>query len=467
MKKQGFTLYIYQKNNNMKPINILLVSLCFILFSCSKDVATSQSNDKAIVSFQVYNYDATIDEYEKSIYLTLPIGSNLNEIEPTIKISRKATISPASGVTQDFSNPIIYTVQAEDGSKQQYTVNIALTKSSLARIESFAIDGVKGRIKDNWTTINHTEGNSIQIWLSGVSDVTNLKPIIEVSKGAKVYPASDIEVDFSRPVIYTVTAEDGGAASYAVGVQYEKFPSGLLYVTSMRNTNKSNGITTHYNFDLDCLSRIKSFTKTTNPFYIEGSLVDGDIVNILYDDRGKITQLIFDEKKDNAVINTRTLNISYPNNKTVLAIEQLAGGNTKKDIITLNDKGKVSKFETGSKTVIYTYDNYDNLIEQATANHGYKKISYDSYNSIFAYLSAPHWILLYTTEELIGSGTNNPTSIRTYKQNGELIEDIGYNYSYDSRTRYPRTYNYQSEGEEFKGIVFLKYVFPFSLNFAY
>lgn len=447
----------------MKIIDALLLSLCFILFSCSSD-DTSRSNDKEILSFHVYNYNAVIDQDQKCINLLLPSGTSLNEIEPTIIISDKSTIYPTSGVKQDFSNPVIYTVQAEDGSKQQYTVNLTLTKSSLARMQSFTINGVKGSIKDNWTTITYIGGNYVQIWLKGVDDVTKLKPKVEVSEGAKVSPTSDVEVDFSQPVTYTVTAEDGSVAFYTVGVQYDKFPSGLLYVTTIRNTNRTKNITTHYDFYFDSLNRIRSFTKATKPFYIGESLVDGDIVYAKYDDRGKISKLIFEEKKDNSVINTRTINISYSNSKTVSAIEQLAGGGTRQDIITLNDRDKVWKFETESKTVMYIYDKFDNLIEQTTVNQEYKKIDYDKYNSAFAYLTVPHWILLYTTEELIGSGANNPLSIWTYNQNGELIEDIDYRYNYDSRTRYPRGYDYQVEDEEFEGVVFFKYVFPYSLN---
>jgi len=48
----------------------------------------------------------------------------LKALVPTIKISDKATIIPASGVAQDFSGKVNYTVIAEDGSMQVYTVSI-------------------------------------------------------------------------------------------------------------------------------------------------------------------------------------------------------------------------------------------------------------------------------------------------------------------------------------------------------
>ena len=35
------------------------------------------------------------------------------------------------------------------------------------------------------------------------------KPTITISEGATITPAADVEQDFSSPVVYTVTSEDG------------------------------------------------------------------------------------------------------------------------------------------------------------------------------------------------------------------------------------------------------------------
>ena len=53
-------------------------------------------------------------------------AEELAALVPTIKISEKATISPASGVAQDFSKPVTYTVTSEDGiTTTTYTVSVA------------------------------------------------------------------------------------------------------------------------------------------------------------------------------------------------------------------------------------------------------------------------------------------------------------------------------------------------------
>jgi hypothetical protein len=51
-----------------------------------------------------------------------------------------------------------------------------------------------------------------------------LTPTITVSPGATVSPASGQKEDFVKPVTYTVTAEDGSAKAYTVGVQQVGLP---------------------------------------------------------------------------------------------------------------------------------------------------------------------------------------------------------------------------------------------------
>ena len=67
------------------------------------------------------------------ISATYPKGTNVNNLSPVIRVSDKATISPASGVTQDFSNDkaVTYTVTAEDGkTSKTYTAKATVSTSN-------------------------------------------------------------------------------------------------------------------------------------------------------------------------------------------------------------------------------------------------------------------------------------------------------------------------------------------------
>ena len=64
-----------------------------------------------------------------SIILDLPHGTDVTALAPTIITSAKATVNPKSGVAQNFTDPKTYTVTAEDGSTQDYTVTVFVLNS--------------------------------------------------------------------------------------------------------------------------------------------------------------------------------------------------------------------------------------------------------------------------------------------------------------------------------------------------
>lgn len=61
-------------------------------------------------------------------------GADISALAPTITVSEGATVTPASGVAQDFSNnrTVTYTVVSEDyGTTNTYSVSVAATQTSL------------------------------------------------------------------------------------------------------------------------------------------------------------------------------------------------------------------------------------------------------------------------------------------------------------------------------------------------
>lgn len=102
-----------------------LLSLNIFLFSCSdEDDQPSLSNNTEIVSFSFsdLNVNATISN--GSITATLPLYTDLTDLAPTIVVAEGATITPASGIAQDFTEPVTYVVRAEDGTEFMFTATI-------------------------------------------------------------------------------------------------------------------------------------------------------------------------------------------------------------------------------------------------------------------------------------------------------------------------------------------------------
>lgn len=80
-------------------------------------------------------------------------------------------------------------------------------------------------------------GNEITIDVPFGTDVTNLTPNITIPTNATVYPPSGVSKDFSAPVVYTVTAEDGSTKTYTVTVEVADTP----IVTNIQFDNPTSG----------------------------------------------------------------------------------------------------------------------------------------------------------------------------------------------------------------------------------
>ena len=82
----------------------------------------SSSEEQAIISFVVKGVSATIDNGARTITAQVPSGTNLTALAPVITLAGGAAVSPASGVTTDFTNPVIYKI-----TKGSATVNYTVT----------------------------------------------------------------------------------------------------------------------------------------------------------------------------------------------------------------------------------------------------------------------------------------------------------------------------------------------------
>jgi hypothetical protein len=89
------------------------------------------SKNKFIKSFNFPSLGAVgvINEATHNINITVPFGVDVSALTPTIKISGGATISPNSGTLLNFSGPVVYTVTAENGDTQTYTVAVSVHSS--------------------------------------------------------------------------------------------------------------------------------------------------------------------------------------------------------------------------------------------------------------------------------------------------------------------------------------------------
>ena len=82
------------------------------------------NTDKSILKFTIGSSAGRIDETADTVAVTVPYGTDVTKLAPAITVSSGAAVSPASGATQDFTKPVVYTVTAQNGGKQAYTVTV-------------------------------------------------------------------------------------------------------------------------------------------------------------------------------------------------------------------------------------------------------------------------------------------------------------------------------------------------------
>jgi len=164
------------------------------------------NTETEIVDFSVAEQiaPASIDSLLHIVTAEVPEGTDVTALIPTIGLSEGATSDPDSGVSRDFSAPVVYTVIAEDGATEQdWTVDVVFTQNTEAGIISFSLAEETGPATID--TLLYT----VFIEVPDGTDVTALVPIIALSPGATIAPVSGVAADFSAPVVYTATAEDG------------------------------------------------------------------------------------------------------------------------------------------------------------------------------------------------------------------------------------------------------------------
>lgn len=223
------------------------------------------NNEAEILTFSVDEQMAAaiIDPVAATITLEVLNGTNLATLVPEFTLSSGATatvgaVEQESGVSVvDFTNPVVYTVTAEDGTTEKvWTVTITQAAVSIqAEILSFSLVEQIGP-----ATIDSGTG-TIEITVAPGTEVTALVPTIEVSLGATISPLSDVAQDFTSAVVYTVTAQDGTTTkAWTVTVtissiipiydiQFTPAPSGESPYKDQVVTTKGIVTAKHYNYE--------------------------------------------------------------------------------------------------------------------------------------------------------------------------------------------------------------------------
>ena len=215
------------------------------------------SNTKDITTFSIGDRVGAINGTD--ITVAMPFGTTTTTLTPTIAITG-TSINPASGIAQDFTSPVTYTVTAADGTTKVYTVTVMVAASDAKNINALTIPTQVGLTVINEAALPIP---TITVILPYGAVVTSLIPTIAIT-GTSINPASGIAQDFTNPVTYTVTAANGTTKAYKItvtlrvpgqvsvfngdGVTFNMMyaPGGLTFPTGTDNSGTPATVATAY-----------------------------------------------------------------------------------------------------------------------------------------------------------------------------------------------------------------------------
>lgn len=241
------------KNNpikNLKIFSALVLCLAFVVVSgCKNDASddsgstASKSSENKIIEFgfkkdsnSSLSGDIKGRINGKTISVEVPSGTDKTKLKASFEISSKAqllignTVQKSGETENDFSDAtkgVMYTVKAEDGSEQKYTVKvyfgINVIEFGFKKADNAVLSGDVKAVIDNVNTI----GNVIAVKFPAgtpLSSLTNLRPYFLVSGGVKLYldestmlESGITQLDFSNiwnGVVITAKAEDGSEITF-------------------------------------------------------------------------------------------------------------------------------------------------------------------------------------------------------------------------------------------------------------
>lgn len=207
----------------------LILALLFMVTACEDSFenggfdVNSPSN---VISFKLNGTAGEIDQKTGKINVTMPYGSDITAVIPQVVLEEGATSNLDLTKPINFTNPVKFRV-INGNLFKDYTATVTV----LSPIKSFKINGVAATINDVNKTITMT--------LPENTSLTALQPVIELTNGVSISPASGATVDFTNPLTFVVTS-NGKSVNYTANVGV---PVAGLTVAFLGTAATKSGIT--------------------------------------------------------------------------------------------------------------------------------------------------------------------------------------------------------------------------------
>jgi uncharacterized repeat protein (TIGR02543 family) len=237
--------------------------------------------------------NGTIDNSANTIAVSVPAGTDVTELTPTITLTDgNASVSPAGGTAQDFSSPATYTVTAEDGATTRaYIVTVTVlaadtyTISANPTTKNFgsATKGYSTAPAAETITITNTGNQSVTLIQPTATDydVTALSSTTLVTNGAtatfSIQPKTGLTAgSHNETITINNTSGTGTTVSVSFTVNNRRSGGGSAGSSTYRLTFETNG-GSKINFHQcpeDSTVDLSSYTPTREGYKFAGWYLD-------------------------------------------------------------------------------------------------------------------------------------------------------------------------------------------------
>lgn len=235
-----------------------LVLMTLLVIGCGKDNPTGEipnepeqklSSQKILGDFTLFD-EATgkwrnTEIKDNVVTAVIETPFDIKALVATVRIPDKATISPDPTQKRDYTTPVVYTITAEDGTKAEYKVIVTkrlLSESNIYRLHFKEVGKSRDHYNPHPSLNQHDKNADIRIVVPLTTDVTKLTSVFEISEGATIHPKAGQTLDYTKPVEYTVTSEDGKTVlKYTVTVIFDDLPKLSLSINGEEFRNVPPG----------------------------------------------------------------------------------------------------------------------------------------------------------------------------------------------------------------------------------
>lgn len=204
----------------MKKYFKILSVLLVLLSSCSKDEELILSSESKLISFSIKEIDASFEINKSLVETNLNDEIDLTQLTAVFRISNKAkayigkSLQTSGYAKKNYSEPVKFTIKAEDGSQTDYLVVIN-TKAKLKTFKIIELNNVSFVIDNFDITAQVPYGTHLK----------DLRASFTTTKGASLFLGDSPQIsgetknNFNQPVTYHLKTNGEIAEKYTVTVK--------------------------------------------------------------------------------------------------------------------------------------------------------------------------------------------------------------------------------------------------------